>query len=395
MQSERRFHHPWPALPPFLGFIALGITLAVAAPSSTAPAGQGQEGATAVTGISAEWGKGVEAVIERAYRECFRTYVIGGNILTLRLPFAENSERSELTEDSLEVIGGGKADPRELWESISGLLSTPDFGSYVASLSDGREKLITFNLPTKAWSASTDRFAIDRSLSGLYTGLPYRPVVLVPGSGASVPDVYNYIYCVGRLGIDCSGFVWHVLRSIAAADGLDLDRIAGRDAGLPKGAVPALFVGTWYYDPRNGRTRVVNDRLSDLLPGDIMLFRGEDGSFLHSCVIQSIDYATGRLRYLQSTDECPQDMRGVHESLVLFDPARPETSLRDPSLRWLQLRGAAFEGEPDPAFTDDGERFRAYSGIGGSVVVRFKALEKSVARLGTRPAPPVPANPSR
>lgn len=347
-------------------------------------AGAGDEGLASLSDVSAEWGRGVEAVVEKAYRECFHTYLVDGRIVTLRLPFAQNSERSELTDEDLAVAGGGKADPKDLWAEIGALLSSKDFSAYLAALSDGREKLLVFDLPTKSWSASTDRFAIERMLSGYYPGLPYRPVVLTPSRGTTIPDIYNYLYCVGRIGIDCSGFVWHCLRAIGAADGLDLDRMLGRDVGLPKGKRPALYVGTWYYDPKRGRTRQVEDRIGDLLPGDIILFRGDDGGFIHSCVVQSIDLKAGRLRYLQSTDESPAAERGVHDSLILFDPSRPATSLKDPSLRWLQLRGAPFQGEPEPFFTDDGERYRAYSTFGGGIVVRLKALEKSVARLQAR-----------
>jgi hypothetical protein len=334
--------------------------------------------------VAQDWGKGVEAVIEKAYRECFRTLLVGGNIRTLRLPFAQNSERSELAEKELEVTGGGKADPRELWDSIDGLLSSADFSSYLSALSDGREKLLVFDLPSRSWSVSLDRFSIERTLSGLYPGLPHRPVVLVSGHGESNADIYNYLYCVGRVGIDCSGFVWHILKAVASAGGLNLDRTFGRDQGLAKGLRPSLYVGTWYYDPKKGRTRTLPDEISRLQPGDILLFRGEDGSFIHSCVIQSIDFASGRLRYLQSTDESPIDDRGVHDSLILFDPAKPDTSLKDPSLHWLQLRGATFDGEPAPAFIDDGARYRAYAASGGGIAVRLKALEKTIARLRAR-----------
>ncbi len=372
--------------------LALCLVLAAVPPGSAQESGAkgpGTEGPLTVeeTGLASyaditlDWGKGVEAAIEKAYRECFRTLFIGGNIRLLRLPFAQNSERSELADKDLEVSGGGKADPRDIWESIEALLGSTDFSAYLAALGDGREKLVIFDLPTTSWSVSTDRFAIGRMLSGLYPGLPHRPVVHSSGKGATSRDIYNYLYCVGRTGIDCSGFVWHVLRAVAAADGLDLDRIVGRDVGLPRGVKPALFVGTWYYDPRKGRTRVVPDAIDGLLPGDIILFRGEDGTFIHSCVIQSIDLGAGRLRYLQSTDESPGDERGVHDSLILFDPAKPGTSLKDPSLAWLQRRDATFAGEPEPAFIDDGQRYRAYAATGGGIVVRFKALEKSIARL--------------
>jgi len=394
---KRGIRHVRFAAPLLLAFFASSFSLDAAPidfiPFDAAKIAAGQ--LAAFSDVSREWGTGVEAVIEKAYRECFRTLLIGGNIRTLRLPFAQNKERSELAEKDLEVEGGGKADPRELWDSIEKILSTMDFYCYLGVLSDGREKLIYFDIPTRTWRTSTDRFAIERLLSGSYPGLPHRPVVLTSGRGPSIPDIYNYLYSVGRVGVDCSGFVWHILRAISAAGGINLDRNFGRDEGLAKGAKPSLYVGTWFYDPRNRRTRLLEDEISKLLPGDIILFRGEEGSFIHSCVIQSIDFNAGRLRYLQSTDESPVEVRGVHESLILFDPAKPATSLKDTSLHWLQRRGATFEGEPAPAFIDDGERYRAYAETGGGVVVRLKALEKNIARQGflrtNQPAAAVPA----
>lgn len=350
-----------------------------------------EERLAALADVAETWGRGVEASIERAYRECFRTFVIGNRILTLRLPFAQNDERSELAESELPVSGGGKASPRELWESIGAILGSEDFGSYLQALSDGREKLVHFDLASRSWSASEERRAIERTRSGSYQGLPHRPAVLSPGRGARPEDVYNYLYCVGGIGIDCSGFVWHVLSSVAREGSLDLARAyagKGGAAGLPRGARPELYVGTLFFDPRSGRTRALSGAIAELLPGDILLFRGEDGSFIHSAVIQSIDRTEGRIRYLQSTDESPKADRGVHESIILFDPARPEATLWDPSLRWLQLRGATFEGEPPPAFRDDGERFRAYPDSGGGVVARLRALEKTIAKLQKAAASP-------
>jgi hypothetical protein len=369
--------------------LRLGSALAAAfictaparADSSEAPSRSEEDSIAAFSDPALVWGRGIEATIEKAYRECFRTLPLGGRIRTLRLPFAENSERSELAGKDLEVRGGGKADPSELWDAIGQALASADFSSYLGALSSGREQLVNFDIALRSWSTSEDRFAIERLLSGRYPGLPHRPAVLSSGQGATDADVYNYLYCVGRLGIDCSGFVWHVLRAVASSGGLDLDKSLGRSVGLPKGARPSLYVGTWYYDPRGGRTRAIPDEIGKLLPGDIILFRGEDGSFIHSCVIQSVDLEAGRLRYLQSTDESPLDERGVHDSIILFDPARPEASLRDGSLQWLQRRGAAFAGELPPAFRDDGERYRAYPELGGGVVVRLKALEKTVQRL--------------
>jgi len=397
-----------PSARPFAAALIAAVLVAVApaqgagSPSSasTAPMDRGtgdpSPGGADLSAYADEASAGrdrLEAAIERAYRECFRTFVIDGEVRTLRLPFAENSERSELAGEDLKVSGGGKADPAALWASIEGLFASPDFAAYLSALSDGREKLVYFDLPTRTWSAREDRFALERMLSGLYPGLPHRPAVLSRGGGAEDSDIYDYVYCVGALGIDCSGFVLHVLRAVAEEGGFDLDAALRRAARLPRGVDPSLFVGAESFDPRLGRTRQVPDRISGLLPGDILLFRGEDGSFIHSCVVQSVDLAAGRLRYLQSTDESPLDERGVHDSVILFDPSSPNASLKDPSLRWTQLRGAAFEGEPPPAFVDDGERFRAYPEAGGGIAVRLKALEKTVAKLRGAPTTPQAAQP--
>jgi hypothetical protein len=345
------------------------------------PADAGGEDLSAYADASTEYVTRLESAIDRAYRECFRTFFIDGKVRTLRLPFAENSERSELAGSELKVAGGGKSDPRPLWESIGKLLGSPDFSTYLGTLSDGRDKLVYFDLPTRSWSSSEDRFALERMLSGRYPGLPHRPAVLSRGRGAEDSDVYNYIYCVGAQGMDCSGFVLHILRAIGKEGGLDLNAALRREAKIPRGVDPSLFVGARTFDPKNGKTRQLSGRIADLLPGDILLFRGEDGSFIHSCVLQSVDLAAGRIRYLQSTDESPIEERGVHDSFIYFDPRYPDADLKDPNLNWTQLRGVAFEGEIPPAFTDDGARYRAYAESGGGIVVRFKSLEKTVAKL--------------
>ena len=73
------------------------------------------------------WGKGIEGVIEEAYRRSFRTYIIGDRVMNLRMPFAQNNERNTLTDQGWEFLGGGKADPVYLWEIIDGILKTDDF----------------------------------------------------------------------------------------------------------------------------------------------------------------------------------------------------------------------------------------------------------------------------
>jgi hypothetical protein len=183
--------------------------------------------------------------------------------------------------------------------------------------------------------------------------------------------------------MDCSGFVWHVLQSVAVAGGLDLGRTFGRYVGAPRSADAASFVGTWFFDPKNRNLEEVKDEIRNLRPADVIVFRGDDGTTRHSAVIQSIDRVRGTIRYLQSTDEAPQEERGVHESVITFNPARPEASLEDPSVAWHQLRAAAFDGEGGIWFRDDGERYRAYPEFGGGTVVRLKALAKAVAKLST------------
>ncbi|AEF85813.1 hypothetical protein TREPR_3549 [Treponema primitia ZAS-2] len=91
-----------------------------------------------------------------------------------------------------------------------------------------------------------------------------------------------------------------------------------------------------------------------------------------------MDLNEGVIRYLQSTDEAPLNERGVHESLIYFNPAHPELSLGDPSLVWTQARYPSFPGEMASAFSDDGERYRAF---GGGRVVRLRALAAPIQKI--------------
>jgi hypothetical protein len=326
---------------------------------------------------SVDWGNGVEAAIEDAYRRCFRTYRVGGRFITLRMPFGENGERADLADQDLPILGGGKADPDRLWKKIDSLLDTRDFRSYVEALSDGREKILIFDLEKKSWSQTSDWFYIDRMNKGAYPGLPHRPFVVSRGGGVEESGVYDYVYCVGRLGMDCSGFVFHILKSVGAWAGIDLERKLGYSDSAPSSGRSTQNIGSWFFDPRNRALEAVKDEVRNLRPGDVILFRAEDGSTLHTAVIQSIDRGKGRIRYLQCTDEAPRPERGVHDSLILFDPARPEASLKDPSLTWLQTRAPTFAGEILSPYRDDGERYRATQG-GGGAVVRLRALSRAL-----------------
>jgi hypothetical protein len=327
------------------------------------------------------WGNGAERVIEEAYRLCFRTRIIGGRVMNLRMPFAQNNERDILTDGGWEFLGGGKGNPDLLWPVIEEILDSPAFREYTEALFDGREKVIIFDIPVQSWSVSRDLFDIARMKAGAYRGLPHRPYVLTGGRGAEETDVYNYLYCVGLAGMDCSGFVWHVLSYTARQRGVDLGRQLRRSLGVPRGGDPAWYAGTAFFNSGSRETSPVKDEIRNLRPADILLFRAADGGMAHSAVIQSVDFTKGCIRYLQCTDEAPLEERGVHESFIYFDPARPDASLADPGLRWTQKRFAPFPGEKASPFSDDGERYRAFPEKGGGRVVRLRVLTPVIEQL--------------
>jgi hypothetical protein len=327
------------------------------------------------------WGNGVESVIEEAYRQCFKTYIIGERVMNLRMPFAQNYERSELVNHSWEFIGGGKANPVYLWSIISELLESEDFKSYTETLQDSREKVAIFDIPSQTWTTSRDLFDVARLKAGSYRGLPHRPYILNSGSEIRDTDVYNYLYCIGWVGMDCSGFVWHVLNFTAKAGGLDLGQRLRTVIGVPRGADPAYYAGTWFFNSDSREIIAVDDKLSNLQPADVLLFRGEDGSMVHSAIIQSIDLKEGVIRYLQCTDEAPLEQRGAHESHIYFDPSNPNLRLTDTELTWQQERYAPFPGEKESPFSDDGKRYRAYSELGGGRVIRLRTMAEPIARI--------------
>ncbi|MDR0998341.1 MAG: peptidoglycan endopeptidase, partial [Treponema sp.] len=281
---------------------------------------------TAFSQPSRLWGTGVEGIIEEAYRLCFKTRILDGKVMNLRMPFAQNNERDILSDREWEFLGRGKAEPGELWPVIETLLDSEDFRQYTRTLGDGREKVIVFDIPSQSWAGSRDLFDIARMKAGAYRGLPHRPYVLVTGGGLEESDVYNYLYCVGHAGMDCSGFVWHVLSYVARTGGLDLGQALTRTLGVKRGDQPSWYAGTAFYNSKSSQIIPVEDEIVNLRPGDIILFRGYDGEMSHSALIQSVNFSTGTIRYLQCTDEAPLDERGVHESFIYFDPARPRTA---------------------------------------------------------------------
>lgn len=319
------------------------------------------------------WGNGAEALIESAFRKCFRTFIIGGRVMNLRMPFAENHERDSLVEGGWEVPGKGKSDAASLWPAIERALKTDDFKRYAQALADGREKVIIFDIAAQKWYVSEDLFDIARMKAGSYRGLPHKPYVLVRGDGIEQSDVYNYLYCIAWTGMDCSAFVWHTLSSAALARGANLGRRLASALGAGRGGDPSFFAGTAFYNSKSAEIEPVIDVIRNLRPADIILFRAKDGEMAHSAIIQSIDRDNGVIRYLQETDEAPQDERGAHESFIYFNPHKQNVSLKDESLTWSQKRYSPFPGEKASAFSDDGRRYKAY---GGGRVVRLKLITR-------------------
>ena len=330
------------------------------------------------------WGSGAERVIEEAYRLCFRTRILGGKVMNLRMPFAQDNERDLLTDVEWGFLGGGKGNPGFLWEKINSALDSRDFQAYADALSDGREKVLILDIPTQTWSVSRDLFDISRMKAGAYRGLLHRPYVLQTGRGLEEADVYNYLYCVALTGMDCSGFVWHIQSCIAAAGGVDLGRSLARSLGVRQGDDPSRYAGTSFYNSRSPEILPVKDEIRNLRPGDIILFRAEDGGMSHSAVIQSVDFSSGTIRYLQCTDEAPLAERGVHESYIRFDPGNLAASLSSSDLAWTQNRYRPFPGEKPSPFSDDGERYRAFPELGGGRVVRLRVVSQVIEKLGLR-----------
>ena len=323
----------------------------------------------------------LERTIDEAYGGCFRDFEIKGERFSLRIPFGENGERAEEAVFAQQILFGGKAEPQEIWEKIDSLLASGDFQDYADALAEPGEKAILFYIETGSWVASSDPEELNRLIGGPYPGTRTEICVIRHVPGIRVEDIYNYLYCIGSVGMDCSGFVYYIQKCLARSLGADLDRIAGRVLRTPVGMVPQIM-GLWYFDPANGHAETVEDFVFNLRPGDIFLFRGRKGEFRHSAVIQSIDLGNGIIRYVQCTDWAPQPERGVHESFIFFDPSNPEVSLHDPSVMWTQRVFPTFLGEPGLQYwKDDGDRYRTEWPTGQSLVVRLKPIERLIEEI--------------
>ena len=330
------------------------------------------------------WGSGAERIIEEAYRLCFTTRILGGKVMNLRMPFAQDNERDKLTDEEWGFLGGGKGDPAFLWNRIKEIIDSEDFKTYTETLSDGKEKVLIFDLPSQTWTVSRDLFDIARMKAGSYRGLLHRPYVMNSGRGLEETDVYNYLYCIGLTGMDCSGFVWHVQSYLAASGGIDLGRTLARALGAKRSEDASRYAGANFYNSNSSQIIPVKDEIRNLQPGDILLFRAEDGGMSHSAVIQSVDFSSGIIRYLQCTDEAPLSERGVHESFIRFDPKNLSASLSSTSLSWTQARYPPFPGEKTSPFSDDGKRYRAYPEKGGGRVVRLRSVAEVIERMEKR-----------
>ena len=320
----------------------------------------------------------LEYIIEKAYQRCLRTYEIKEKAIVLRIPFGQNGERQGSPKFYQYIYLGGKGDPEDIWPQVDSLLASVEFAEYLDRISQPGEKLILFDLEEKNYSIYDDKQLIEAMKEGPYPGTRVRVFVLKRDSSISEVDIYNYLYCVGAVGMDCSGFIYYIQKSIARAYGIDLDGILAIVWNSSLKNVPKLL-GLWFFKPEEGNVERVDDKISNLRPGDIFLFKGRGYIFRHSAVIQSIDLHRGVIRYVQCTDWAPQRERGVHESFIYFDPAQPGISLKDEALEWSQKINPTFIGEvPLRFWKDDGDRYRSYMEAGGSVIVRLKLIKEII-----------------
>ena len=326
----------------------------------------------------------VEGLIDATFQEYFRGYSIGGRILTVRMPFALNGEREDGRGYSQDFFLDGKGTPARLWPYIDAVLASRGFTGYAEKIGSPGEKVVAFSLPRRSYQVHTSGPLLEALDQDSYPGTPTRIFVPRNGEPLSETDVYNYLYAVARVGVDCSGFTYYVLESVARAYGIELDQVLGGLLRVPPRGVRGR-IGLWFLDPAQGYTEGVADRIEELRPADLILFRGSDGSFKHSAIIQSIDLEKGIIRYLQSTDWATEIERGVHQSIIRFDPSRLGESLDHYSVRWLQQVRPPFPGEREPRnWRTDRDRYLWYPEAGGSRVVRLRLLASALAAAESR-----------
>ena len=325
--------------------------------------------------------RGIEEVIGRAFRACFSTYVFGGRELEIGIPFGQNGERRGSAGFQQQIFRGGKGLPEDIWREADRVLESEDFSAYRRGLMQPGEKVIVFDIERRSFLIDRSAKLIRQMNSGPYPGSRTHIYVLKTEASLTQADVYNYLYCVGALGMDCSGFVYYILRSIAAAYAFDLDRSIAPLVGTTPEQV-SLQVGIQFLDPRKAHMELVGDTIDNLRPGDIILFRGRGAGFRHSGVVQAVDFSQGIIRYLQCTDWAPESERGVHGSVIRFDRSCRGVSLMHDSAVWTQEIQPAFTGETGLAYwNDDGDRYRSFAQVGGSVVVRLNIIRDLFERV--------------
>jgi hypothetical protein len=316
----------------------------------------------------------VEKIIATTFREYFRNYRIAGRLLALRMPFGLNYEREGRPGYSQTFYFGGKGTPQQLWPYIDSVLASVEFSDYVQEITSPGSKVILFELERKAYSISRDLELSESLRKGIYPGTATRIFVHKIDASLSEADVYNYLYAIASVGVDCSGLTYYIHTCLARAYGAELDEVLGELWKTSPSNVRER-VGLWFYDPASGYTDAIEDRIENLRPADVILFRGSDGGLKHSAVVQSIDLEKGLVRYVQCTDWAIESERGVHQSVILFDPSRPEVSLRHYSVIWKQQVQPPFDGETEPRdWLTDRDRYAWYPEAGGSLVVRLRCL---------------------
>lgn len=317
----------------------------------------------------------VEEILEEAYGLYFREHALGDKRLFLRIPFGQYGERFK----GQPIFMGGKGNPESLWGKIDELLKDSCFADYQANLSKPGEKLILFSLPTKTYQIFWGEESVKKA-KARFKGIEAYPYEIKGDSFCSEVDIYNYLYCLGRVGVDCSGFSFYFQRYLAFEHGVDLCEEIAKKWGVKDPKNIPLSIGTWYYNPKYGNTERVDDKILNLRAGDLILFPARRWEDSHSAVICSINLKSGVIRYVQDTDWVfDRKERGPHASAVYFDPSQPEKSLSDPFLTWTQELGPVFESETCP-YGNETDHFRYLLPPYKGKVVRLKRIAEILSK---------------
>jgi len=332
--------------------------------------------------------------------------LFNGRRLPWQTPFAEVGERSSSNWEQRVVWGGkGKgAKLHQLAQEVVGPKATFQFRQLVKQTERAvRQKtpaMIRFDLPTATCRFfSSPPFSSQTEFIQKYPGKEWQIYTWIDPSWPLEKTlweqvVYPYLYCIGNrqiecsggsIGVDCSGFVCQTLIKIAEAWGENLPQ------RLPIFRQP-WRVGTWLYNPYNPRSRYTlpcSEKIKDLRPGEIILFKNSRRRISHSAIINEVlfniplkripllfpqvnlDTLPTGLRgkvavvsYCQSTDWV--DQRGVNQQIVVFpmSAVKQGATLKDPQGWWSARRSPAFPGEYlDLVGPTQGQRLQTYGGV--------------------------------